>query len=192
MVKYSDHFSKFKAIYFISSKDHALTTLVKFVQDLVMPLGLRLQHLRADGGGEFIAGYYREYCKTTAIIQQFSSPNTPEQNGLSERDGRTIMDIARCLLNGAALPKFLWGEMTATAVFLLNRLPNKTIGGDTPYCRMFGKHADLSFLRAIGSRACVHNDGHLRKLDPRAREGVLIATTTTSRPTGFTTAIRVK
>ena len=105
MAKYSDHFTKFKGVYFIPTKDKALMTLVKFVQDLVMPLGLRLQHLRADGGGEFTADYYRDYCKTTVTIQQFSSPNTPEQNGLSERDGRTIMDVARCLPNGAALPK---------------------------------------------------------------------------------------
>ena len=62
----------------------------------------------------------------------------------------------------------------ATAVFLLNRQLNNIIGGDTPYYRMFGKHADLSFLRTIWGRDFVHNEGHLRKLDPRAREGVLI------------------
>ena len=66
------------------------------------------------------------------------------------------------------------GEMATTVLFLLNRLPNKTIGGDTPQYKMFGKHADLSFLRTIGARGFVHNEGHLRKLDSRAREGVLI------------------
>ena len=36
MAKYSDHFTRFKAVYFISTKVKALTTLVKFVvQDLV-------------------------------------------------------------------------------------------------------------------------------------------------------------
>ena len=30
------------------------------------------------------------------------------------------------------------GGMAVTAVFLLNRLPKNTIGGDTPYYRMFG------------------------------------------------------
>ena len=37
-------------------------------------------------------------------------------------------------------------EIAATVAFLLNRLPNKSIGGDTPYYRVFGKNADLSFL----------------------------------------------
>ena len=68
----------------------------------------------------------------------------------------------------------VWGKMAVTAVVLLNRLPNTTIGDDMPYYRMFGKHVDLSFLPTIGARDFVHNEGHLRKLDPRAREGVLI------------------
>ena len=32
------------------------------------------------------------------------------------------MDVTRRLLNGATLPKSLWGEMGATVVFLLKRL----------------------------------------------------------------------
>eukprot|EP00903_Cladosiphon_okamuranus_P021709 g19958.t1 len=39
---------------------------------------------------------------------------------------------------------------------------------------MFGKQANLSFLRIIGSRAFVHVEGHTTKLQPRAREGVLV------------------
>ena len=59
MAKCSDHYTKFKVVDFISTKDKVLTTLVKFVQDLLMPLGLCLLHLRVDGGSEFIADYYR-------------------------------------------------------------------------------------------------------------------------------------
>ena len=69
MVKCFDHYTMFKVLYFISTKDKALTTLAKLVQDFFMPLGLRIQHLRADGGGEFIADYYHYCCKTTAMIQ---------------------------------------------------------------------------------------------------------------------------
>ena len=109
--KYSDHYTKFKAAYFISTKDKALTTLVELVQVFVMPLGLCLIHLRIDAGSGFIADYYN----TTAIIQQFSLPATLEQNRLSERDGRTIMDVA--LLNGAALPNLFWGKWRSPRCF---------------------------------------------------------------------------
>ena len=95
--------------------------------------GANICHQRLEYPNERTADYYRDYCKTMTIIQQFSSPNTPKHNGLSKRDGCTIMDVARCMLNGAALPKSLRGKMAATMVFLLNRPPSKTIGGDTSY-----------------------------------------------------------
>ena len=85
MAKYSDHYTKFEAIYLISTKDKVLTTLVKFVQDLVMLLGLRLQHLRADGDGELF------HCRLLPRLLQDHGNNLadhlPEQKSLSERDG---------------------------------------------------------------------------------------------------------
>ena len=94
----------------------------------------------------------RDYCKTTVTIQQFSSPETPEQNSLSKWDRCTIMKVAQCMLNQAALSKSLWGKMATTAVFLLNHPPNKTICGDTPSYRTFDKCDDLSFLWTVRTR----------------------------------------
>ena len=169
MTKCPDHYTKFKAVYFFSAKYKVLTTLVKFVQDFVMPLGLLLRHMRADGGGEFIASYYRDCCRTTAIIQLFNSPNTLEYNSLREWDGHVIMDVAQYMLNGAALPKYLWGKMVATVVFLLNRLPSKTIGGDTSYYRMLNRHVDLFFLQATGTRPHGGRQAHLMLTSQHAR-----------------------
>ena len=126
-----------------------------------MPLGLRLQGLRTDGGGEFVSDYYRDNCKTTAIIQQFQLVEHSEENALSERDKCTIMDMVRCMLHATALPKFLWGEMAATAAFLLHYPPNKIIGGDTPYYRVFVKRINLSFLRAIGTHPSQGRQAHI-------------------------------
>ena len=58
----------------------------------------------------------------------------------------TLMDMTRCFLSETGLPKRLWGEQASTAVFLKNRIPHSTLGSDTPYYRMFGKNADLSFF----------------------------------------------
>ena len=68
MANFSDYYTKFKVFHSISTTNKALTTLVKFVQNLIIPLGLRIQHIRAHGDGKFIA----DYCKTTVIIPQFS------------------------------------------------------------------------------------------------------------------------
>ena len=84
------------------------------------------------------------------------------------------MGMTRCCLTQAGLPKRLWGELASTAVFQKNRIPHSALGSDTPYYRMFGKNVDLSFLRVIGPRAFVHEEGHRDKLEQRAWEGVLV------------------
>ena len=97
VVKCSEYYTKFKVVYQVLYFDEGQGAdgSVKFVQDIVMPVGLHLLHLRADCVGKFIVDYYDDYCKNTAVIQQFLSPHIPEQNRLSERDERTVIDVAR-------------------------------------------------------------------------------------------------
>ena len=43
------------------------------------------------------------------------------QNGISERDGRTLATMTRCLLKDGNFPRNMWGELFFTAVRLSNR-----------------------------------------------------------------------
>ena len=54
MAKFPDHYSRLKVVYFIKAKSEALSPLVKFIQDVAIPLGLRVHRLRSDRGGEYI------------------------------------------------------------------------------------------------------------------------------------------
>eukprot|EP00903_Cladosiphon_okamuranus_P018846 g17334.t1 len=53
VVKFTDHASRVKAVYFIAKKSDALSTLVNFVQDIAIPLGLQVEYLRSDNGVVF-------------------------------------------------------------------------------------------------------------------------------------------
>eukprot|EP00903_Cladosiphon_okamuranus_P021648 g19902.t1 len=62
MAMFTDHASGLKAVYFIAKKSDALSSLVNFVQDIAIPLGLRVEYLRSDNGGEFVNSEFRRYC----------------------------------------------------------------------------------------------------------------------------------
>ena len=145
--KFTDHHTRWKAVYPISSKSEALETLTYFTQDYVIPIKSRIQRLRCDKGGEYTADYYKNFCKVTGIQQEFAATNTPQQIGMSERDGRTIMNMVRCILIDTGLPKFLWGELCETAAYLINRFPHRSLNGRSPYSTLFGKEPNLSRLR---------------------------------------------
>lgn len=169
--KITDEFTKYKEIYLIKTKGEAVDTIQLYVQSVVAPLGFRIQGLRADRGTEYTGEALRKYCRQTAINLRYAAVNTPQQIGVSERDGRTLAGITRCLLADSGLPKFLWGELMFTAAYLANRTPHSALNMGTPYKALHGKEATLQHLRTIGSRAFVHIETHTKKLEDRSWEG---------------------
>ena len=128
-----------------------------------------------DEGGEYTPGYFRQFCKQTGIEQEFAATNTPPQNGMFERDGRTIMNMVRCILTDTSMPKFLSGEICETTTCIINRSPHRALGGKPPYSKLYGRNPDLSSLRIIGARAFVHKETHAHKLEQKAWEGLMLS-----------------
>ena len=112
-------------------------------------------------------------CVNAGINVEYTATNTPQQNGVSERNGQTLAQITQYLMKDGNFPPSLWGELIFTAAYLPNRSPHSALGGATPYFRMHNKEADVSGLRAIGARAFVHREAYTRKLDDRAFVGKL-------------------
>lgn len=105
------------------------------------------------------------------IVHQTSVPDNPPQNGRAERVNRSLAEKVRCMLIESGLHPSFWAEAAATAAFILNRTPKKSLNGRTPYKVWEGKKPDLSFLRVFGSKALAYVPKKDRlKLDPKATE----------------------
>ena len=61
--------------------------------------------------------------------------------------------------------------MFFTATYSANRMPHLAIQTQAPFTVLFGVHAKLDHLRAIGDRAFVHIETHTRTLGDKALEG---------------------
>ena len=96
-----------------------------------------------------------------------------ESNGIAERYNRTIITATRSMLTGLPLP--LWAEAVATAIYLRNRLPNRSIGKSMSYESLYNKKPLINHLRPYGTKVFVHLPEEKRqagtKLMPRAIEG---------------------
>ena len=77
-------------------------TFVKRIQNIK---DLKIKNIRSDHGGEFENEVFETFCKKKGINHNFSFPRTPQQNGVVERNNRTLQECARTLLNGCFLPK---------------------------------------------------------------------------------------
>jgi transposase InsO family protein len=57
--------------------------------------GLRIKKIRSDNGTEFKNSQIEGFLEEEGIKHEFSSPYMPQQNGVVERENRTLLDMAR-------------------------------------------------------------------------------------------------
>ena len=60
--------------------------------------------VRSDRGGEYDSTPLAEYCALNGIIHQTTAPFTPQQNGVVERNNRTLKEMANAMLNSSGVP----------------------------------------------------------------------------------------
>ncbi|CAI7845655.1 unnamed protein product [Closterium sp. NIES-54] len=64
--------------------------------------------LRSDRGGEFSSDLLVEFCRDEGIVQSFTLPTSPQQNGIAERRIGLIVEVARTSMIHVAAPHFQW------------------------------------------------------------------------------------
>jgi len=168
--------TRWRSTCFTGKKSGTLKRLQDCVDDTNGLLkGQQVRGLRSGGGGEFVAGALKKWCKQSGVLQTLSAPYSSPQNGVAGRTRRTTMEVAMCLLLGSGLGKELWAEATSTATCVTSRTPSSALNGDTPYRAVFGKQPQTEHTRILGCRAhCqVYSRGR-QKLDHKVWRGTLV------------------
>jgi hypothetical protein len=76
---------------------------------------------------------FDRYLKDQGIKHQLTIHHSPQQNSVTERLNRTLVEHAQAMLPGWNMPKILWAEALNYATWLKNRLPLCATPGKTPY-----------------------------------------------------------
>lgn len=175
--------------YCIPNKQDSTThsALINYLPYIERQLNASVKIHRSDRGGEFTGDAYARELDHRGIRQELTIRETPQQNGIAERINRTLAEKARALLLTSNLPIKLWDEIWRTAVYLYNRSPHRSIGGQVPHLVFTGKeNLNLDHLRVIGSFAYAHiprakRDNEARKLAPTAEKKVLVGYSVSSK-----------
>jgi len=127
----------------------------------------------SDNGGEYKNGVMEAYCKAEGIQHVFARPYTPQQNGVSERVNRTLMEKAAAIRLAAGLPRECWSVCILAACYLLNRTVDAR--GITPYQAWYKQKPVIAHPRAIVATPYAHQDESQRgKMDAKAAKGILV------------------
>ena len=103
--------------------------------------------------------------------RHYTSPYSPQQNGVVERRNRTILEMVRSNMKTMRVPDVLWGEAVNHAVYVLNRVTTKALKESIPYEMWTGRKPNVGHLKVFGCVAhMMINKDHLKKLDDRSRK----------------------
>jgi len=85
-----DDYNRWTWIKFLRSKDKTYDVFSNFCTQIQSEKEMKILKVRSYHGGEFENEPFEAFCEKHGIIHEFSSPRTPQQNGVVERKYRTL------------------------------------------------------------------------------------------------------
>ncbi|GJX38192.1 retrovirus-related pol polyprotein from transposon TNT 1-94 [Tanacetum coccineum] len=98
--------SKIRWTYFLRSKDKTPEVLINFLKLVQRGLHAQVRTFKTDKGTYFLNKTLHAYFAQEGIEHQTSTAQTPKQNGVVERQNRTLVEAARTMLSASKVPFF--------------------------------------------------------------------------------------
>nr|GEZ09653.1 hypothetical protein [Tanacetum cinerariifolium] len=177
-----DDYSRYTWTHFLRSKDETPEVLIDFLRLVQRGLQTQVRVVRTDKGTEILNQTLHAYFATEGILHQTSVARTPEQNGVVERQNRTLVEAARTMLSVAKVPLFFWAEAIVTACFTQNRSLVIPRHEKTPYHIINDRKPSVKFFHIFGSVCYIVRDGeNLDKMKEKGDECIFVGYSTQSR-----------
>ncbi|CAL8141056.1 unnamed protein product [Prunus armeniaca] len=181
-----DNCTRLTWVFLLKNKHDVASILPEFCTMVSTQFNAQGKVFQTDNGGEYVNNTLASFFRAQGIIHQTTTSFTPQQNGVSERKNRQLLEVARSLMLDISVPHHLWGYAVLSAAYLINRTPSRVLDFKTPY-DVFGDHVSpvsISKLppKVFGCVAYVHVYSHQRsKLDPCALRCVFIGYSSTQK-----------
>lgn len=178
-ILFKDEYSSFRFVHLLNSRKEASDKIRLVVAHIAADTKNKVRYLISDCGSEFTSNRSQEFFIEKGIVHLKAAPFTPAQNGLIERDNRTLMNGVRAMLLHRNVPELFWGEAMKTLVYVLNRSVNSSTKNKTPYELYFGKVPKVNHLKIFGCICYVKTQtkkrsGYQKKIEERGLKSIFV------------------
>nr|GEZ84397.1 retrovirus-related Pol polyprotein from transposon TNT 1-94 [Tanacetum cinerariifolium] len=154
-----DDYFRYTLTHFLRSKDKTPKVLIDFLRLVQRGLQAQVRIVRTDKDTEFLNQTLHAYFAREGILHQMLVAQTPEQNGVVERQNRTLVEVARTMLSAAKVLLFFWADVIATTCFTQNHSLVIPRHEKTPYHIINDQKPSVKFFHIFGSLCYIVRDG---------------------------------
>ncbi len=119
-VSFIDDHTRKVWVYFMKHKGEVIQDFLNFKAMVEKEKGVNIKCLKFDGGGKYFSNQFNEYLKEHGIQRKYSCSYSPQQNGVTKRKNKHIVEIACAMLNEKNLPNCFWAKAITTIVYIMN------------------------------------------------------------------------
>jgi hypothetical protein len=169
-ILFIDCYSRFISLFLMKNRSKTLSLFVQFKTTAEKVTGESIKLLHVNNASKLIQGQMQSYCKTQEITYEKMVPDSPPQNGVTERTNLTICSMARAMLINANLRDYFWPFAVLTAAHIKQRISHSSLPTNvTPFQLWFQHHLNLSHLQPFRAKCttCIITN-HQSKFEPRS------------------------
>jgi hypothetical protein len=136
-----------------------------------------LKVIHSDNWTEFRNASFDEFCLEHGIDQQFSAPRVPQQNRVVERKNRTLVEMARTMLDEHRTPRRFWVNAISIACYISNRIFLCSIWHLTLFKLYFGRKPSVSHFKPFQCKCFVLKCENPDTFESHSFDGILLGYT---------------
>jgi hypothetical protein len=147
----------------------------KFLKRAQNEFDANVKKIRSDNGSKFKNTQVEDYLDQEGIKHKFSTPYAPQQNGVAKRKNRTLIELARTMLDEYKTSDRFWADAINTTCHTVNWLYLHRLLKKTPYELLTDNKPNVSYFRVFGSKCYVFlKRSKLSKFAPKVYEGFML------------------
>jgi transposase InsO family protein len=147
-----DDYSRFTWVFFLQDKGETQEGLKKLLKRTQNEFDAKVKRIRSDNDTEFKNTQVKHYLDKESNKHEFLAPYSPQQNEVAERKNRTLIEMARTMLDEYKTSDRFWAKAVNTACHITNYRYLHKLLKKTPYEVLTSNKSNVSYFRVFGSK----------------------------------------
>jgi transposase InsO family protein len=141
-----DDYSHFTWVFFLQDKSDTQEVLIKFLKRAQNEFDAKVKKIRTDNSTKFKNTQVQDFLDKEGTKHEFLAPYTPQQNGVAEMKNRTLIEMARTMLDEYKTLDRFWVEAINMVCHATNHLYLHKLLKKTFYELLTGNNPSVSYF----------------------------------------------